>query len=197
MIFESCIASLCDTFLDVKCSRFLWRGVGGLRGTCSEQQKKKCGNTFTDSVTGKHWRFAQATPLCSTDRDYSTPGSVSLAWNTILDEPLMFWHDWLTKTPPPIKATCRRKWDLCICVEGGGGGLAEWWGGLSGWPLPFSEKWTCLTQETDEQCVGGLVVYGQNTVLRLLWGGFTGIKEESLYLEITDSCAGSLWHILV
>lgn len=104
---------------------------------------------------------ANSAAICPTDRDYSTLGSVLLACNMILDEPLMFWHDWLTKTYP-IKATYGRKWDswggggLCICDSVQGGGAEG--GGV------VSEDSRCLsrksehagTQETDEQCVRAL-----------------------------------------
>lgn len=161
-------------------------------------------NTFTDSkFLIKLWWFARArSPICPTDRDYSTTGSLLLARNVILSEPLMFWHDWLTKTPP-IKATYRRKWDLwvggspsvtvCLCVKG----VVEW---VAGWSqriaVVFLRK-VNLSHPRDRWAMcWGFVVYGHSTVLRLL-GVFTGIKEETLYSEITDSCASLLSHIIV
>lgn len=51
-------------------------------------------------------------------------------------------------------------------------------------------KLLSCTQETDEQRAGALW-FLDRAVLRLPEGVFTGIKEETLYAELTDGCATS------
>lgn len=161
----------------------------------------ECSNIFNDLYfLIKRQRCAKEhSAISATDRDYSTLGALLMPCNTILDEPLMFWHDWLTKTPP-IKATYRRKWDLW-----GGGDCLHLWQRMKGWGRGSSKRgWS---QRIAVVFLGKVNLLSPKRQMSNvlgpcgLWtehssqaaGVFTGIKEETLYAEVTDSCASSQW----
>lgn len=159
---------------------FLWNFA---RVPCLE-----CSNIFNDLYfLIKRQRCAKEhSTISATDRDYSTLGVLLMPCNTILDEPLMFWHDWLTKTPP-IKATYRRKWDLwgvegstsVTVYEGRGGGFVEE-GVVSEDSRCLSRKSElALTQETDEQCVRALW-FMDRTLFSGCWGFHWNKRRNSL-----------------
>lgn len=148
----------------------------------------ECSNIFNDLYfLIKCQRCAKAhSTISATDRDYSTLGVLLMPCNTILDEPLMFWHDWLTKTPP-IKATYRRKWDLwgmggstsVTVYEGVGERFVEE-GVVSEDSRCLSRKSElALTQETDEQCVRALW-FMDRTLFSGCWGFHWNKRRNSL-----------------
>lgn len=148
----------------------------------------ECSNIFNDLYfLIKCQRCAKApSTISATDRDYSTLGVLLMPCNTILDEPLMFWHDWLTKTPP-IKATYRRKWDLwgaggsaSVAVYEGVGERFVEEGVVSEDSRCLSRKSElALTQETDEQCVRALW-FMDRTLFSGCWGFHWNKRRNSL-----------------